>query len=168
MLTTTQLISCINEDSQLNNIIRAQHNKTVDTITIFGHEDILAFLKVRLGQSAVPTEFIGGLPKQLTSDKLRRLFEHIAEYENTPLDDREEKYPIVYNNMFITDLRVDQSSLPQNWSATFYMPKPVLTLSFYLVSEEYKAHRYSKRERNMFDQYVKDLYEKGARVEITG
>lgn len=168
MLTTTQLISCINEDSQLNNIIRAQHNKAVGTITIFGNEDILAFLKVRLGQSAVPTEFIGGLPKQLTSDKLRRLFEHIAEYENTPLDDREEKYPIVYNNMFVVDLRVDQSSLPQNWSSTFYMPHPVLTLSFYLVSEEHAADKYSKYERDMFDQYVKNLYEKGARVEITG
>ena len=168
MLTTTQLISCINEDTQLNNIIRAQHNKEANTIAIFSDDDIWAFMRIKLGKPTVSTEFIGELPKQLTSDKLRRLFEHITEYENTPLDDREEKYPIKYNGMFITDLRVDQSSLPQNWSSTFYMPKPVLTLSFYLVSEEYKAHRYSKHERDMFDQYVKDLYEKGAKVEITG
>ena len=168
MLTTTQLISCINEDSQLNNIIRAQHNREANTIAIFSDDDIWAFMRIKLGKPTVSTEFIGELPKQLTSDKLRRLFEHIAEYEKTPLDDREDKQPIKYNGMFVVDLRVDQSSLPQNWSSTFYMPKPVLTLSFYLVSEEYKAHRYSKYERDIFDQYVKNLYEKGARVEITG
>ena len=168
MLTTTQLISCINEDWQLNNIIRAQHNKAVDTITIFGHEDILAFLKVRLGQSTVSTDFLGVLPKQLTSDKLRRLFEHIAEYENTPLDDREDKQPIKYNGMFVVDLRVEQSAFPHIQSAIYYMPKPELTLKFYLVSEEYAADKYSKHERDMFDQYIKNLYEKGAKVEITG
>ena len=168
MLTTTQLISCINEDSQLNNIIRAQHNREANSIAIFSDDDIWAFMRIKLGKPTVSTEFIGELPKQLTSDKLRRLFEHIAEYEKTPLDDREDKQPIKYNGMFVVDLRVDQSSLPQNWSSTFYMPKPVLTLSFYLVSEEYKAHRYSKYERDIFDQYVKNLYEKGARVEITG
>ena len=168
MLTTTQLISCINEDSQLNNIIRAQHNKEANTIAIFSDDDIWAFMRIKLGKPTVSTEFICELPKQLTSDKLRRLFEHITEYENTPLDDREEKYPIMYNNMFVVDLSVEQSAFPRIQSAIYYMPKPELTLKFYLVSEEYKAHRYSKHERDMFDQYVKYLYEKGAKVEITG
>ena len=167
MLTTTQLISCINDDSQLNNIIRAQHNKTVDTITIFGNEDILAFLKVRLGQSTVSTEFIGGLPKQLTSDKLRRLFEHIAEYEKTPLDDREDKKPILYNGMFIADLMAEHSQ-PSGWSNSWAMPTPMLTLRFRLVDEECRAHRYSKKERDIFEQEIKHLYDRGARIEITG
>ena len=167
MLTTTQLISCINEDWQLNNIIRAQHNKAVDTITIFGHEDILAFLKVGLGQSAVPTEFIGGLPKQLTSDKLRRLFEHIAEYENTPLDDREDKQPIKYNGLFVTHLVLEQSQ-PSGWSSSFCAPQPVTTISFYLTEHEYKAHLYTKQARNMFENSIKQVCSKGARVEITG
>lgn len=167
MLTTTQLISCINEDSKLNNIIRAQHNKAVDTITIFGHEDISAFLKVRLGQSTVSTDFLGVLPKQLTSDKLRRLFEHIAEYENTPLDDREDKQPIKYNGMFIADLTAEHSQ-PSGWSNSWAMPTPVLTLRFRLVEDECRAHRYSKKERDIFEQETKHLYAREARVEITG
>ena len=167
MLTTTQLISCINEDWQLNNIIRAQHNKAVDTITIFGHEDISAFLKVRLGQSTVSTDFLGALPKKLTSDKLRRLFEHIAEYENTPLDDREDKQPIKYNGLFIADLVADYIQ-PSDWSSCWAMPTPVVTLRFRLVEYECRAHRYSKKERDIFEQEIKHLYAREARVEITG
>lgn len=167
MLTTTQLISCINEDSQLNNIIRAQHNKEANTIAIFSDDDIWAFMRVKLGKPTVSTEFIGALPKQLTSDKLRRLFEHITEYEKTPLADREEKQPIKYHDLYVTHLTVEQSQ-PSGWSNSWAMPTPVVTLSFYLVPEEYKADKYSKHERDIFDQYVKNLYEKGARVEITG
>lgn len=167
MLTTTQLISCINEDSQLNNIIRAQHNKEANTIAIFSDDDIWAFMRIKLGKPTVSTEFIGELPKQLTSDNLRRLFEHIAEYEKTPLDDREDKQPILYNGMFIADLVADYIQ-PSEWSSCWAMPTPAVTLRFRLVEYECRAHRYSKKERDIFDQYIKNLYEKGAKVEITG
>lgn len=167
MLTTTQLISCINEDSQLNNIIRAQHNREANTIAIFSDDDIWAFMRIKLGKSTVSTEFIGELPKQLTSDKLRRLFEHIAEYENTPLDDREDKQPIKYNGMLIADLTAEHSQ-PSGWSNSWAMPTPVLTLRFRLVEDECRAHRYSKKERDIFEQEIKHLYARGARVEITG
>ena len=167
MLTTTQLISCINEDSQLNNIIRAQHNKEANTIAIFSDDDIWAFMRIKLGKPTVSTEFIGELPKKLTSDKLRRLFEHIAEYENTPLDDREDKQPIKYNGMFIVDL-IAEHSQPSGWSSSWAMPTPVLTLRFRLVADECRAHRYSKKERDIFEQEIKHLYAREAQVEITG
>ena len=167
MLTTTQLISCINEDSQLNNIIRAQHNKEANTIAIFSDDDIWAFMRIKLGKPTVSTEFIGELPKQLTSDKLRRLFDHIAEYENTPLDDREDKQPIMYNGLFVTHLVLEQSQ-PRDWSSSFCAIQPVTTISFYLTEHEYKAHLYTKQARNMFENSIEQLCSKGARVEITG
>lgn len=166
MLTTKQLVAIINEDSKLDNI-RVQHNMEQGTLIIFEVNAVWAFMKVRVYLEKLDIEFLGAVPDDVTANQLKKVFEYLTEYEKTPLADRDEKYPIQYNGMYIADL-VAEHRQPSGWSSSWAVLESELTLSFYLVSEEYKAHRYSKRERNMFDQYVKDLYEKGARVEITG
>lgn len=166
MLTTKQLVAIINEDSKLDNI-RVQHNMEQGTLTIFEVNAVWAFMEVKINLDKPDIKFLDAVPDDVTANQLKKVFEYLTEYEKTPLADRDEKYPIVYNNMFIKDLRIDQS-MPHNWSSTFYMPHTELTLSFYVVAESYKADKYSKHERDMFDQYIKYLYEKGARVEITG